>query len=112
MVPGVSRAVEIEPSPPPAGFNPLGGVAVIGRNTWAAIKGRQALKIEWNDRPNVGHDSTAFKATLEASARRPGRAGCKKGDVDAAEGKAAPRQQAQYYLPPLRPPPSQPPAAA
>src|SRR2546425_5620119 len=51
-VPGVVRVVEIEGSPPPAEFNPLGGVAVIGRNTWAAIKGREALKIEWADGPN------------------------------------------------------------
>src|SRR6266581_2937746 len=53
-VPGVVRVVEIEQSPPPAEFNPLGGVAVIGRNTWAAIKGREALKIEWADGPNAG----------------------------------------------------------
>ena len=29
----------------PAKFPPLGGVAVIASNTWAAIKGRDALKI-------------------------------------------------------------------
>src|SRR3989441_12669958 len=66
-VPGVVRVVEIEGSPPPAEFNPLGGVAVVGRNTWAAIKGREALKIEWADGPNREYDSAAFKATLEAS---------------------------------------------
>jgi isoquinoline 1-oxidoreductase subunit beta len=36
-VPGVMRVVEIESSQPPSEFNPLGGVAVIARNTWAAI---------------------------------------------------------------------------
>src|SRR5713101_6093875 len=46
-VPGVVRVVEIESSQPPAQFNPRGGVAVIGRTTWAAIKGREALKIDW-----------------------------------------------------------------
>ena len=46
------RVVEIEEAPPPPEFNPLGGVAVIARNTWAAIKGREALKIEWDDGPN------------------------------------------------------------
>ena len=44
-VPGVVRVVAIEPSPPPPYFNPLGGVAVIARNTWAAMQGRKALKI-------------------------------------------------------------------
>jgi len=110
-VPGVVRVVEIEPSPPPAGFNPLGGVAVIGRNTWAAIKGRQALKIEWNDGPNVEYDSTAFKATLEASARRPGKVVRKEGDVDGAMAKAARRLQAEYYLPHLAHATMEPPAA-
>ncbi len=50
-VPGVVRVVEIESSSPPPMFNPLGGVAVIGRNTWAAIQGRRALKIEVGGRP-------------------------------------------------------------
>ena len=37
-VPGVVRVVEIPGTPPPSEFQPLGGVAVIARNTWAAIK--------------------------------------------------------------------------
>ena len=44
-MPGVEKVVEIEGTPPPSKFQPLGGVAVIARNTWAAIKGRDALKI-------------------------------------------------------------------
>jgi isoquinoline 1-oxidoreductase beta subunit len=35
-VPGVLQTVAIEPFKPPAGFQPLGGVAVIATNTWAA----------------------------------------------------------------------------
>src|SRR5437870_1308916 len=70
-VPGVMKVVQIEPSPPPAHFNPLGGVAVLARNTWAAMQGRQALKITWDDGPNASYDSTAYKAGLEESARKP-----------------------------------------
>jgi isoquinoline 1-oxidoreductase subunit beta len=44
-VPGVVRVVQIEDSPPPAHFNPVGGVAVLARNTWAAMQGRKALKV-------------------------------------------------------------------
>jgi isoquinoline 1-oxidoreductase beta subunit len=40
-VPGVLKVVEIEPSPAPALFNPLGGIGVVARNTWAAIQGRR-----------------------------------------------------------------------
>src|SRR5438132_13580847 len=110
-VPGVVRVVEIEPSPPPAGFNPLGGVAVIGRNTWAAIKGRQALKIEWNDGPNAEYDSTAFKATLEQAARKPGKVVRNDGDVDGAMASAARRVEAEYYIPHLAHATMEPPAA-
>jgi isoquinoline 1-oxidoreductase beta subunit len=98
-VPGVVRVVEIENSPPPAEFNPLGGVAVIARNTWAAIKGRRALTIEWADGPNREYDSAAFKATLEQSARKPGKVVRNEGDLDAAMASAARRLDAEYYIP-------------
>ena len=55
-VPGVLRVVEIDRSPAPAHFHPLGGVAVVARNTWAAIQGRRALKIVWDDGPNGTYD--------------------------------------------------------
>src|SRR5438309_5584663 len=90
-VPGVVRVVDIEGSPAPPEFKPLGGVAVIGRNTWAAMQGRRALKITWDDGPNAGYDSTAFKASLEESARKPGKVVRNDGDFDAAVAKAARR---------------------
>ena len=53
-------------TPAPAKFAPLGGVAVIAKNTWAAIKGREALKINWDDGPNKARTtSEAYKAQLE-----------------------------------------------
>jgi isoquinoline 1-oxidoreductase beta subunit len=111
-VPGVVRVVEIESSPPPADFNPLGGVAVIARNTWAAIKGREALTIEWNHGPNARYDSAAFRATLEQAARGPGKVVRNEGDVDAAMVSAARRLQAEYYIPHLAHAAMEPPAAA
>jgi isoquinoline 1-oxidoreductase beta subunit len=98
-VPGVVRVVEIESSPPPAQFNPLGGVAVIARNTYAAIKGREALTIEWDDGPNREYDSDSFKAMLEQAARQPGKVVRNEGDVDAAMAGAARRLEAEYYIP-------------
>jgi isoquinoline 1-oxidoreductase subunit beta len=98
-VPGVVRVVEIESSAPPAEFNPLGGVAVIGRNTWAAIKGREALTIEWDDGPNSSYDSGAFRATLEEAARKPGKVVRNEGDLDGAMASAARRLEAEYYIP-------------
>ncbi|HEX5957922.1 MAG TPA: molybdopterin cofactor-binding domain-containing protein, partial [Hyphomicrobiaceae bacterium] len=48
-VPGVEKIVTLQPTTAPYKFGPLGGVAVIARNTWAALKGREALKITWDD---------------------------------------------------------------
>ena len=110
-VPGVVRVVEIESNSPPPMFNPLGGVAVIGRNTWAAIQGRRALKIEWEDGPNASYDSTTFKVTLEEAARKPGKVVRNDGNFDAAVATAARRLDAEYYVPHLTHAAMEPPAA-
>src|SRR5689334_753363 len=55
-VPGVIKVVKIDPTAMPAKFAPLGGVAVIAKNSWAAKKGREALKVKWDDGPNASYD--------------------------------------------------------
>ncbi len=110
-IPGVLKVVTIEPSPPPANFNPLGGVAVVAKNTWAAIKGREALKIVWDDGPNASYDSKAYRAALEAAASSPGKVVRNDGDFDGAYAKAARKVQAEYYLPHLAHATMEPPAA-
>lgn len=110
-VPGVVKVVELPSSPLPADFNPLGGVAVIARNTWAAIQGRKALKIEWDHGPHAVYDSAAYKAELEAAVRAPGKVVRNEGDVDAALQNAAKRLEAEYYAPHLAQAPMEPPAA-
>ncbi|WP_445372211.1 molybdopterin cofactor-binding domain-containing protein [Methylomonas sp. HW2-6] len=110
-VPGVVKVVELPSSPLPADFNPLGGVAVIARNTWAAIQGRKALKIEWDHGPHAGYDSAAYKAELEAAVRAPGKVVRNEGDVDTALQNAAKRLEAEYYAPHLAQAPMEPPAA-
>ncbi|PPK71775.1 isoquinoline 1-oxidoreductase beta subunit [Methylobacter tundripaludum] len=110
-LPGVVKVVELPSSPLPAGFNPLGGIAVIARNTWAAIQGRKALKIEWNNGPHGTYDSLMYKAELEAAARKPGKVVRNEGDVDAALQGAVKRLEAEYYAPHLAQAPMEPPAA-
>jgi isoquinoline 1-oxidoreductase beta subunit len=75
-VPGVVRVVEIPGTPPPSEFQPLGGVAVIATNTWAAIQGRNALKIQWDDGPNGSYDSTCLQGSARGCCAQswPGRA--------------------------------------
>jgi isoquinoline 1-oxidoreductase beta subunit len=100
-VPGVERVVRIPDSPLPATFLPTGGVAVIAKNTWAALRGRDALKVTWTEAPNATYESTAYKAALQASVQQPGKPGRREGDVAAALASASRRVSANYYMPHL-----------
>lgn len=110
-VPGVVATVTLPSLQEPALFNALGGVAVVARDTWAAIQGRQALQLEWNAGPNAGYDSEAFAETMLATARQPGDIRRNRGDVAAALEGAATRIEADYYVPHLSQSPMEPPAA-
>ena len=72
-VPGVVQIVEIPAPSYPMAFQPSGGIAVVADNTWAAIQGRKALKIEWDDGPHGTYDSVAYRTALETTARQPGK---------------------------------------
>src|ERR1700757_2553905 len=110
-VPGVEKIVVIEGTPPPSKFQPIGGVAVVARNTWAAIKGREALTIKWDDGPHGSYDSAAYKAQLEETARKPGKVVRNEGDADKALSDAAKTVAAEYYIPHLPHATMEPPSA-
>jgi len=111
-VPGVERVVKLDGTPPPSGFQPLGGVAVIARNTWAAAQGRGKLNVTWDDGPNRSYDSAAYRTRLEQTASRPGKTVRNDGDAPAALASAARVVKADYYVPHLAHAPMEPPAAA
>jgi isoquinoline 1-oxidoreductase beta subunit len=48
------------------------GIAVVAETTWAAIKGRTALAVEWDDAPADAFDSDAHAKRLEAASRGKG----------------------------------------
>ena len=100
-VPGVLHVVRISSTPLPAGFRPLGGVAVIATNTWAAQQGRQKLKLEWDLGPNGTYDSHAYRKALEDTARQPGKVVRNNGDTAGALKNAARHVSADYYVPHL-----------
>ncbi|QDA36557.1 xanthine dehydrogenase family protein molybdopterin-binding subunit (plasmid) [Paracoccus liaowanqingii] len=112
QIAGVERIVRLDPPAIPAEFQPLGGVAVIARNTWAAIKGREALVIEWEDGPHAAYSSEDYKAELEAAVQTgDGKLILNRGDVEAALAEAPTRVVAEYYIPHLAQAPMEPPAA-
>ena len=108
---GVSKTLTIPPFNPPYGFQPLGGVAVIADNTWAAMQGRRKLKIDWELGPNATLDSVTYKKTLQETARKPCKVARNDGDVDAAFKKAGKVHEAEYYVPHLAHASMEPPVA-
>ncbi len=110
-VPGVQQTVVIPGFKPPHGFQPLGGVAVIANNTWAAMKGREALKVEWDASEHASYDSAAYKKTLLETVRKPQKPARNIGDVDAEFAKGGKTHEAEYYVPHLSHAPMEPPAA-
>ena len=97
-VAGVHQTIGIDPFKPPAAFQPLGGVAVIADNTWAAFQGRKKLKITWDNGPNQSYDSVEYKKELQETAHKPGKLIRGVGD----SGKAFPTGnvfEADYYVP-------------
>src|ERR1700733_5624303 len=110
-VPGVEKVVEVQGWPWPSKFQPLGGVAVIARNTGSGIKGRDALKITWDDGANKTYDSVAYRKMLEEASRNPGQIARDQGDIEGAMKGAAKVVTTEYYLPHLAHASMEPPVA-
>lgn len=74
------------------------GVAVYARNSWAALKGRNALTVEWDDAAAEMRDSSAMFADYAALCRTPGRQVTAHGDAEAAlaSGEVI---EAEYHFP-------------
>ncbi|MEJ8846233.1 xanthine dehydrogenase family protein molybdopterin-binding subunit [Variovorax rhizosphaerae] len=99
-VPGVVKVFAMEGTPPPSEFQPIGGIVVVGKDTWAAIKGRSLLKIEWDDGAHASYNSPAFRAELEQAVLKTGGKEVRnEGDTYAALSKAAKKVEANYYVP-------------
>jgi len=108
---GVLDVVQLPDLEEPAVFKPLGGVAVIAKNTWAAIKGREALAMQWHESEHQSYDSTSYKQALAASCDNPAKVLRSKGDVTQALAEAKQVLKASYYVPELIHVPMEPPAA-
>ncbi|WP_348815563.1 molybdopterin-dependent oxidoreductase [Halomonas sp. H10-59] len=113
-IPGVIKTVRLEGTSQPSSFHPLGGVGVIADNTWAAIEGRKALKIQWNTEgldANAGYDTKSYREMLEQRADSPGKVLRASGDIEAALADAESRHSATYYMPHLAHATMEPPVA-
>ena len=91
-VAGVKNVVPVH-----GGFS--GGVAVVAKNTWAAIKGRDALQPVWDQGPDAAFDSDSFMRELEQSLSQPGFPIRRQGDAQAALAESATKLEAIYEYP-------------
>ncbi|MDM1296470.1 xanthine dehydrogenase family protein molybdopterin-binding subunit [Sphingobacterium sp. N143] len=88
-VPGVIKVLAIKGAGLPATLSkPLSGVAVIAENTWAAIKGRDLLEVEWDLGPNAAYDSAKQIEQLKLEVAKEGTIRRKRGDFNAAKTNA------------------------
>lgn len=110
-IPGVEQIIELPPAEAPVGFQALGGIAVIASNSWAALRGRDLLAVEWEEGANANYNSTEFKQVLLETVRLPGAALRTQGDADSAIDSAAKTIEAEYYAPHLAHASMEPPAA-
>lgn len=87
-VPGVVRVVQVPR-----------GVAVVADNTWAALKGRAALKVTWDDAKAETRSSDEMMAAFKETAKTPGAPFLQRGDAAAGLKSAATVIEADYAFP-------------
>jgi isoquinoline 1-oxidoreductase beta subunit len=75
------------------------GIAVIATNTWAAMRGRDALEIVPAEGVGATGDSAAFMRALDDALERGGKTSVRRGDVAAALAGGARRMTATYRAP-------------
>src|SRR5579883_658338 len=88
VIPGVVRIVEIPT-----------GVAVVARSFWAARRGRDALKVAWDDTKAETRSSADIMEAYKAAARQPGASARRDGDTDKAIAGAAKYLSASFEFP-------------
>ncbi|MDQ1471549.1 MAG: isoquinoline 1-oxidoreductase subunit beta [Bryobacterales bacterium] len=88
-VPGVKSVVQVP-----------NGVAVIGENTWAAMQGRKALEVKWDEGPVASVNSAGIsKMFADYVQQQPGAVAKKTGDAEHALASAAKKVDAVYEAP-------------
>lgn len=85
------------------------GVAVLAKDTWSAMKGREALKVEWDDSNAERRSSAQMSADYRRLATADGgRPAARRGDAASALGGAAKIVEAEFAFPYLAHAPMEP----
>jgi len=84
------------------------GVAVVAENTWAAMQGRKALTVQWDEGAGANVSSASIRQLFVQRAHEPGAVARKEGDAAAGLAKAAKKIDAVYEVPYLAHAPMEP----
>lgn len=99
-VPGVIDVVKVDRPPLGGPYDVQAeGYAVVADNIWAAMKGRDALNIEWDHGPFADESTAGFKAHCEELLKGQGQIVRDDGDINAAFSDAATTHEAVYWEP-------------
>jgi isoquinoline 1-oxidoreductase subunit beta len=85
-----------------------GGVAVVADNTWAAMQGRKALIVKWDEGPNAGQSSAKITQLFAELVTQKGAEAKKVGDPEKAFAEAGKKLEAVYEAPYLSHAPMEP----
>lgn len=75
------------------------GVAVVARDTWSAMKGREALEVTWDESRAEHRSSADLREEFHALGLEPGRRAAFRGDADAAMRNSVRMVEAIYDFP-------------
>ncbi len=98
-VSGVIDVIQLKERGLPVNVRPVGGVAVLATNSWAALEGRKRLKIEWEHGDNISHNTTSYKQTLVDKVQKKGIVARAAGDVYGHSYKSDRTVEASYTVP-------------
>lgn len=98
-IPGVQSVNLIDRIKKP--FGALGGVAVVASNTWAAIEGKKALKLEWNYGINENYSSKEYMKKISSNVHKKAKLIRKEGNFNKVLKEADAVVEATYQLPHL-----------
>ena len=96
-VPGVKHVIQIPE-----------GIAIVADNTWAAMEGRKALVVQFNEGENAGLNTASIREILSKAIATPGNVATRRGEGEAALATAAKQIEAVYEAPYLAHAPMEP----
>jgi isoquinoline 1-oxidoreductase beta subunit len=96
-VPGVRDVIQFETSG--KGASTTGGIAVLADNSWAAIQGRKALAVKWDEGPAANESTPELHKQFLANAAKSGKVVRNDGDADSVLSSSSKKIEAAYELP-------------